>query len=43
MSCPQIEEYVDVAAEVAYIKALEYVNDAFCNVVHDAPRIGEES
>lgn len=41
MSCPQNERFIDLAAEVAYTKALELVNDGFCNVVQDAERIGE--
>lgn len=33
IDCPQIEAYMDLAAEVAFIKAQEYVNDGFSLLV----------
>lgn len=36
IDCPQNEEHMNIAAEIAYDKAVELVNDGFGSIVPDA-------
>lgn len=39
LRCPQGERFLNLAGQLAYEKAKELVNDGYCNVVTDAPRL----
>lgn len=39
LECPQQENWINFAAHVAYEKAKELTDDAFCSIVPDAVRL----